>query len=170
MPIASRHNFDQILAANKSKIYRICVVYAVAPLEPEDLFQEVTYQIWKSLPSFDERSNVNTWVYRIALNVCMGFQQRSSKNENPIRLESIHFEAPSITPETEQEERYEALYKCIQKLEEVDRSIIIMTLEELSYKEIAWITGLTANHVAVKMKRARKALLRCITTKNDFYE
>jgi len=64
-------NFGQVLNDNKDKIYRICRIYAVASIEPEDLFQEVTFHLWKAFSSFESRSGLNTWVYRIALNVCM---------------------------------------------------------------------------------------------------
>ena len=82
-----------------------------------------------------------------------------------MRLESIQFEPPASIPDIIQEERYKALYSCIHALNEVDQSIVILSLDELSYKEIGKITGLTENHIAVKMKRVRKALLSCITTK-----
>lgn len=159
-------NFEQLLEYNKDKIYRICRIYAVAPIEPEDLFQEVTLHIWKAFSSFESRSDMNTWVYRIALNVCMRYKNKlENRNEKMVRLESIQFEPASSIPDTDQQEKIKALYSCIHTLNETDQSIVILSLDELSYKEIAKITGLTENHIAVKMKRMRKVLLSCITTK-----
>ena len=161
-----RPNFEQVLENNKDKIYRICRIYAIAPIEPEDLFQEVTIHIWKAFSSFESRSGMNTWVYRIALNVCMRYKNKlENRSGKMMRLESIQFEPPASIPDMIQEERYKALYSCIHALNEVDQSIVILSLDELSYKEIGKITGLTENHIAVKMKRVRKALLSCITTK-----
>ncbi|WP_339752691.1 RNA polymerase sigma factor [Algoriphagus aquimarinus] len=84
--------FTTTVEDNKYSIYRICRIYAVPPIEAQDLFQEVVYQIWKSLPDFEEKSNINTWIYKIALNVCMRSKNQLSKG-NPItvRLESIEF-------------------------------------------------------------------------------
>lgn len=158
--------FEQVLEDNKSSIYRICKVYAVSPMEPDDLFQEVVFHVWKAFPSFEGKSSVSTWVYRIALNVCMRNKSRLEKsNENLIRFESIQFQVPAAMPDTHTQERYAALYECIRSLNKLDQSIAILVLDELPYKEIASITGLTENHIAVKMKRIKNALLKCINTK-----
>ena len=86
-------------------------------------------------------------------------------NNNSVRLESIHFTLSENTPDKIQKEKYQALQSCISTLNEIDKSIVILYLEELPYKEIAAITDLTENHIAVKMKRIRKTLLKCITYK-----
>jgi RNA polymerase sigma-70 factor (ECF subfamily) len=159
-------NFEQILKENKDKIYRICRIYAVSPIEPEDLFQEVIYQTWKAISTFEGKSSISTWIYRIALNVCLGTKKEiEKKNGKMVRLESIQFEPASSVPDRSQQEKYKALHDCIYSLNEKDQSIVILSLEELPYKEIAKIIGLTENHIAVKMKRIRKVLLNCITYK-----
>ncbi len=82
-----------------------------------------------------------------------------------VRLESIQFEPAENPPDTNQQEKYQALHDCISSLNESDQSIVILYLEELLYKEIAAITGLTENHIAVKMKRIRKMLFDGIAYK-----
>ncbi|MCC1484062.1 sigma-70 family RNA polymerase sigma factor [Winogradskyella sp. E313] len=158
-------NFGHLLKANKETIYRICRIYAVSPIEPQDLFQEVTYQIWKSLKSFKGKSNINTWIYRIALNVCMSSKLKlEKKREKTVRFDAIQFKASNDSL-NEEDEKYKFLKECITTLNESDTSIIVLYLEELSYKQIAEITGLTENHIAVKMKRIRKKLFDCINPK-----
>ena len=157
--------FKKILDENKHSIYRICRIYAVSPIEPQDLFQEVVFQIWKSLPSFKENSSMNTWIYKIALNVCTRRKQQLKGNRETVRLESIEFELSESPANINQQEKYKALYDCISCLEESDQKIIVLYLEGLAYKKIAEITNLTENHIAVKMKRIRKKLLECITPK-----
>ena len=159
-------NFEQVLETNKETIYRICRIYAISPIEPQDLFQEVVYQIWKSLSSFKERSNINTWVYRIALNVCMRSKLKlEKKQEKTIRIDAIQFKVSGDSSNEKDDEKYKFLKECIATLNESDTSIIVLYLEELSYKHIAEITGLTENHIAVKMKRIRKKLFDCINPK-----
>ena len=159
-------NFEEILKANKEKIYRICRIYAVSPIEPQDLFQEATYQIWKSLPSFKGKSNIDTWVYRVALNVCMRSKLKLEKNSTKTdRFDSIEFKATEYISNDRDDEKYQFLKECITTLNESDTSIIVLYLEDLSYKQIAEITGLTENHIAVKMKRIRKKLFECINPK-----
>jgi RNA polymerase sigma factor (sigma-70 family) len=154
----------QILESNKNRIFRICRSHCSETEEAKDLFQDVVFHLWKSLPSFKQESNINTWVYRITLNVCIRSKQRSLKKERQqVRLESIHYEniaEPVVYP---LQEKLQKLHQCISKLGETDKSIIILHLEELSYKEIAQITGLTENHIAVKIKRIREKLFTCIS-------
>ncbi len=158
--------FEQLLEKNKEKIYRICRIYAVSPLEPQDLFQEVVFAIWKSIPSFKGNSNIDTWVYRITLNVCLRFKQKSAKKDfKTVKLEAIQFIPVEISSDSDQQEKYKKLASCISKLNSENTSIIVLYLEGLKYKEIAKITGLTENHIAVKMKRIKKILLNCITNK-----
>ena len=160
------NTFEQIIEENKGKIYRICKIYSVSPLEPQDLFQEVLYAIWKSISTFNGNSNISTWIYRITFNVCLRSKQKLEKmNFKTVRLESIQFVPVEISLDTTQQEKHNALISCISSLNENDKSIIILYLEELKYKEIAEITGMTENHIAVKMKRIKKTLLNCITNK-----
>ncbi len=162
----SEKKFEQILEKNKHKIYRICKIYAVSPIEPQDLFQEVVFQIWKSYATFKGNSNISTWIYKIALNVCLRSKMKLEKNNNKmIRLESIQFLPVKNIPEEGEQEKYQYLRDCISTLNEGDKSIVVLYLEDLSYREIASITGLTENHIAVKMKRIRKRLFECITPK-----
>lgn len=159
-------SFEEILDRNKHKIFRICNIYAVPPIEPQDLFQEVIFQIWKSIDSFNSNSSIDTWVYRICINVCLRSKMKLDKSySNTDRLESIHFTPIEKETDTFEQEKLKYLKECISSLNETDTSLIVLFLDELSYKEIAAITGLSENHIAVKMKRIRKKLFECITPK-----
>jgi len=156
--------FEKIIQNSKASIYRICKIYAVKPLEPQDLFQEVVLQVWKSYASFKGKSGVKTWIYRIALNVCMSSKLKLEKHRHQsMKLTSIRIEAEQINEE--EKARFDALRACINELKEGERSLVVLYLEELSYAEISEILGITENHVAVKMKRIRKKLFGCIIKK-----
>jgi len=158
--------FKEIVEDNKVSIYRICRIYAVAPLELEDLFQEVVFQVWKSYSTYNGKAEIGTWIYRIALNVCMRFKLRLEKqNTLTAELTTNGIVFSDTSGDDDQEERFIALRSCIRTLKETDQSLVILYLEGLAYKEISDITGLTENHIAVKMKRIRKILLDCITPK-----
>lgn len=158
--------FNRILEENKTNIYRICRIYAISPIEPQDLFQEVVIHIWKSYSTFKGKSNISTWIYKIALNVCNRSNMKfRSLNSQTMRLESIQFRLSETIPDQIDEIKFTALSECISFLDAIDGSIVILYLDELPYKEIAAITDLTENHVAVKMKRIKKILLDCITPK-----
>jgi len=160
------NTFEQILEENKGGIYRICKIYAVSPIEPQDLFQEVVFHIWKSYSTFKEKSNISTWIYKIALNVCNRSKMQFERlNNKTTRLESIEFGLSEKPTDESEQMKYKALYDCISYLNDTDKAIVILHLDELPYKEIAAITDLTENYVAVKMKRIKKILLDCITPK-----
>lgn len=159
-------NFEQILEENKNKIFRICRIYATTPLEPQDLFQEVVSEIWKSLDGFKGKSSINTWVYKITLNVCLRSKLKLDKSNNKTdRFESIHFTPVEKEIDLSEQEKFKFLKQCISTLNESDTSLIVLYLDDLPYKEIALITGLSENHIAVKMKRIRKKLFECIAPK-----
>lgn len=164
--VDSSTSFEEIIEANKVSIYRVCRVYAESPIEPKDLFQEVVYHIWKSFDSYKGDAQMSTWIYRIAINVCVRYKLKLDKHNNKTtRLSAITILPVIGSEDEEQKDRFAVLRSCIQRLKEADRSIVVLFLEGLAYREISEVTGLTENHVAVKMKRIRKTLFDCITLK-----
>ena len=158
--------FEQLLEDNKGSIFRICRIYSSSPIEPEDLFQEIVVQVWNAYSTFQGKSDINTWVYRIALNVCLRYKSRSERlDKKTLGLDAIQFELASLDQDHYQKAQFIALKGCINQFDELNQSIVILSLDELSYKEISEITGLAENTVAVRMKRIREKLLNCITSK-----
>jgi RNA polymerase sigma factor (sigma-70 family) len=152
---------------NQQKLLRVCSVYAEDDDDKKDLFQEALIQIWQSMPTFERKSSLSTWMFRITLNVCLRLQSKQLKKKDRfLKMDSI-----SITHITEEEtnhEEHEQLVKlrsCIKRLNDADKAVITLYLEELSYGEISSITGLTENNIAVKVKRIKSRLMNCITEK-----
>jgi RNA polymerase sigma-70 factor (ECF subfamily) len=157
--------FLDVLESNKDKLFRVCSVYTQNSSDSEDLFQEVVIQIWRSLSSFKEDSKLYTWMYRIALNVSIRYQSKASKKQRKLTsLNGITLKN-SFEPEESFEENTNLikLRSCINLLKDGDKSIITLYLEEIPYKEIGQILGITENHVAVKIKRIKKKLFNCIS-------
>lgn len=123
------------------------------------MFQEIVLQLWKSFPTFRGESKLSTWMYRIALNTAIsGFRK---KRITTTELSSISYQLQDIaTPR--QEEEMKALYVAIEKLTDIEKSIVLLYLEDKPYDEIADITGITANYVAVKMNRIKEKLRKLI--------
>ena len=156
--------FIDLLEANKKKIFRICRAYAQEEEGQKDLFQEVVFNLWQSVDSFRGESNINTWVYRVALNVCMRSRLQIQKKQNrQVPLESVTFHyASGEKDHLEEKETRALLYRCIATLKEADKALVILYLEDMPYKEIASVAGITENHVAVKLKRIREKLSDCM--------
>jgi RNA polymerase sigma-70 factor (ECF subfamily) len=158
--------YVDIIEENKHSIYRVCKLYATEIFESEDLFQEVVYQIWKSFPSFKGTSKVSTWIYRIALNVCYKSILKHKKASDKITsLDAVKVEEIAASNSHDENSRYEALQACINQLSKADQAVIVLFLEELSYREISETIGISENYVAVKMKRIREILHACLTLK-----
>jgi len=158
------NNFLSALEKNHSKLFRICSVYTKEKEDAKDLFQEVLVQIWESIGAFENRSSIETWMFRIALNVCLRFRSNSIKERK--QFISVDYELARDMVEdqraTEHLQQLTKLKSCIRLLNEAERAVIALHLEELPYKEISNITGLTENTIAVKIKRIKKKLLKCV--------
>jgi len=154
--------FLDALAENKDSLFRLCLAYSSSQEDAQDLYQEVLINIWKSLPGFKGESKISTWMYRIALNNCL---RASQKRRNKLKLfkniKYVDIENLEVKTEDDNSSRLTMLYHCIKKLNHSDTSIVMLFLEDMSYKEISVVTGLSENHIAVKMKRIRTKLLNC---------
>ena len=159
--------FLSALEENQDKLYRICSIYSDSKEDSKDLFQEVLVHIWKSMNSFKGNSSIGTWMFRIALNVCLRFKSKYTKKQNRlIKLDSISISNISSEQERENDdEKLIALRECIKKLNAGDKAMVALYLEELRYREISDILGISENHIAVKIKRIKSKLFNCINEK-----
>ncbi len=156
--------FLEVLKQNKQKLFRICLVYSKNSEDAKDLLQEVCIHIWKSLPAFKSKSSIDTWVYRITLNTCLRFRSNHIRKRERF-VSMMHTNFISIETQNENSELKEKLIQlrnCISLLNKADKAIITLYLEQLPYKEISNILGLSENHVAVKVKRIKSKLFNCI--------
>jgi RNA polymerase sigma factor (sigma-70 family) len=160
-----KNTFLTAVEQNQHKLLRVCSVYAEDDEDKKDLFQESLIQIWQAMPSFKGKSSVSTWMFRITLNVCLRVQSKQKKKKERFRtLDSVNIEhLRDDEVNHEEQERLVKLRNCIKKLNDADKAVITLYLEELPYSEISSITGLSENTIAVKLKRIRGKLLNCIT-------
>ncbi len=143
-------------------IIKICRAYSNSQEDFEDYYQEVCLQIWRSKGNFKGNSEWSTWIYRLSLNVCMTIRTRENKRQVQI---TNSCELPEIANQelfSFQDESLEKLYVAIKQLSELDRAIIVLYLEERSYKEIATILGARSNTVGVRIQRIKKKLKQLI--------
>lgn len=144
---------------NMGLIKSLCRAYAKDEEDLKDLIQEVTLQLWRSHEKFEGRSQVSTWVYRVTLNVCLSQARKRKKDLPQYSLENFDIGEEIDTTEQEQ---IGMLYKAIRQLKEGDRAIVLLYLEEKSYKEMADILGMTVTNVGVKVNRLKIQLKRMI--------
>jgi RNA polymerase sigma-70 factor (ECF subfamily) len=132
-----------------------------------DLFQEIVAQLWKSFPSFRRESKVSTWMYRVALNTAITSFKKSKRRPDQNRLTYENFQIEDENYDIETEENIKLLHKAVQQLTGIEKSIVLLFLENKKYEEIAEITGITQNYVRVKMNRIKKKLKKLMDNQEE---
>lgn len=158
----NQKRYEDIIRTHKDSIYRICLGYIYETDLVEDLFQEVLIALWKSLSSFRDEAKLSTYIYRVTVNTAISFNRKRTKHKQESRLEFPLPVHDSPVDEITSREEFQLLRSCIRRLEDQDRLIISLYLEELSYKEIAGVAGISVNYVGVKINRIKELLKRCI--------
>ena len=147
--------FIELVRENERLIYKVCSVYVSDEFPMADLYQEVIYNLWKGFSKFRNECSVSTWMYRIALNTCITGMRKELRR--PQHVPILELQEQLIEPESLAENIRE-MYKLIHQLKTLERAIVLLWLEEKSYQEIAEITGLSVNNVAIKLKRIKEKL------------
>lgn len=144
-------------------IIKICRAYTNSQEDYEDYYQEVCLQIWKSRDNFKGNSQWSTWIYRISLNVCLTLLKKNKKKKD---IPTENFSAEEVEENHFfTDEALNLLYAAIKKLTEIDRAVILLYLEEKSYKEIAEITGTNSNNIGVRITRIKSRLKKLLDGK-----
>lgn len=136
-------------------IYKVCYLYTTPNAPLNDLYQEVVLNLWKAFPKFRGECKTSTYIYRIALNTCISFIR---KEKNLPEIITLTAEADRMEEADETQAMLKQLYRLINRLGQLEKSIILLYLEEKSYEEISEITGLTVTNVATKLSRIKEKL------------
>ena len=164
---ADEHKFLELVNENRNRILKVCRVYSWNPSDQEDLYQEILFQIWRALPGLKENAYANTWLYRIAINTSISFtRKRAARGGRALQLNPAeltrHIEARQ-TDDGPRGDNLAKLYEAIAQLDAVERALITLFLEDLSYEQIADVLGVSANNVGVMLHRAKKKLSALMT-------
>ena len=144
-------DFSRIVKQHKSTIYTVCYMFSKDADEVNDLFQEVLINLWKGFTSFQGRSDLSTWIWRVSLNTCISCERKKKLDTVPLSMEINLFE-----DQDEDSQQIQLLHKRIHQLKPFDRAIVLLWLENLSYEEIGAIVGITAKNVGVRLYRIKE--------------
>ena len=155
--------FESRISQNSPLIHKICRIYAYSEADRQDLFQEIVIHLWKAYPQFKGTSKFSTWLYRVAINTAItGLRKQKSfiKSYEPEML-------PSHLPDEKgnEEEQWNQLYTAIARLNEIEKAIVMLYLEDRSYDEMEDILGISQGNLRVKMTRIKDKLRQL--TKNN---
>lgn len=148
--------FQQLFEANSKKVYNLCYGYTGDSDSANDLMQDTFIKVWQNLDKFRNQAQLSTWIYRIAVNTCLSYL-RTAKRRATDELNDTIIENYTEEP-SEKHEQIALLYKSIAQLEENERLIITMVLDEVPYPEIAEIAGVSEGNLRVKIHRIKHKL------------
>lgn len=156
--------FKNWIGEHAGAVLKVARAYTFTAEDCQDLVQEILLQVWRSLPGFEGRSSAATWIYRIALNTALGWhrdEHRRQSHHNHIAgfdIENVAAENADCTRQAASRETVERLYHAIQQLPKTDAALVLLYLDELSYREMAEVLGISESNVGVKLNRAKTAL------------
>lgn len=149
------NKFTQIVKENKTAIYTVCYMFSKDKEEVEDLFQDTLINLWNGFEKFKGESSVSTWVWRVALNTCISTDRKRRRQGQKIPLQ---MNIDLYSDNDDASVQVQILHKRIGSLGVIDRAIILLWLEGMSYDEIGAIIGITAQNVGVKLYRIKEQL------------
>jgi len=159
---SKQKEFSQLIKGNQGLIIKVSRLYTNSLEDEQDLFQEIVLQLWRSYDSFKGNSKISTWMYRVALNTAITLFRKKKKSPLTSELDEVHFEYEQ-EQDDEKQAQISLLYKVIKLLPNVERAIVMMYMDDVSYKEIAETLGITEVNARVKMNRLKKTLKELMT-------
>ncbi len=153
--------FIELIKNHEGILHKICNIYFFRNPYREDYYQEMLIRLWKSFPNYNNQSAFSTWLYRVALNTAIDIIRKQNLQPKHTELSKIEYNIPEHDPNIESDKK-EKLYQAINYLSDVEKSIIILYLEDYSYKEIAEIIGLSESNTGVKINRVKIQLIKIL--------
>lgn len=153
-----KKNFLNDFEENQNIVHKICRLYTTNEQAHKDLFQEITIQLWKNYPKFRGDAKFSTWMYRVALNTAISLYRKSTRSIKTQDYSEVSFKIKTEDYDDTEEQQLASLYKAIQSLNDIDKALIFLYLEDKPYKEISETLGISAVNARVKMTRAKDKL------------
>ncbi len=152
-----RDTFQNLVEEHKKILYKVCNSYCRERDSRDDLAQEIMIQLWRSFGKFDGRCRFSTWMYRIALNVAISFYRSESARTRHVISDQQHLLETVVETESQPED-IRLLYQFIDGLDPFNKALILLYLDENSYREIADVLGITETNVATKISRLKNKM------------
>ena len=152
-----QEDFLQVINKYQYMIRKYCIIYGNGIMSSEDLYQEILYNLWKSYSSFRGDCGLSTWIYRITINTCITAFRLKNKEVKQLELRK----ALDICDDDNIKKKVniELIHNIIGQLSLVDKSLMLLWLEEKSYKEIAEIMGLSETNIASRLNRCKEKVI-----------
>jgi RNA polymerase sigma-70 factor (ECF subfamily) len=154
--------FKSWLVEHGGAVLKVARAYTLTAEDCQDLAQEILLQVWRSLPQFQGRASASTWIYRVALNIALGWRRkehrRRTRQQSILAVEDLSVAGLDSGQQIVRREAVQRLYAAIRQLPKTDAALVLLYLDDLTYRQMAEVLGISEGNVGVKLNRARKAL------------
>jgi len=151
--------YIRIIGENRNLIYKVCYSFCTDPEDRKDLEQEILINIWKGVGRFNGQVKISTWIYKIALNTAISYYRKEKKKGIRISIDrTVISLSDTDPPDADYQQAIARLYQFISELQELDKAVILLYLDDIKYSEISSIIGITESNVATKINRIKKKL------------
>lgn len=156
------HNFVTQLEQNQNIVHKICRLYTNDSNAHNDLFQEITIQLWRAYPKFRGDSKFSTWMYRVALNTAITLYRKSKRRVVTQDFEGVSFKIKADEYDDTAEVQLSLMYAAVKNLNDIDKALVFLYLEDKNYKEISSTLGISEVNARVKMNRIKGKLRKIL--------
>jgi RNA polymerase sigma-70 factor, ECF subfamily len=161
--------FKSWLNEHRGAVLKVARAYTLNNEDFQDLAQEILLQVWRSLPQYQGRASAATWAYRVALNTALGWQRKQRHRQNDLgpifQVEELACANSDSAQQASQRETVERLYAAIRQLPKTDAALVLLYLDDMNYRQMADVLGISESNVGVKLNRAKKALAELMKDK-----
>ena len=159
MKSTNENEFVTLVQKHQNLIHKICRLYTRSDAEHKDLFQEITIQLWKAYPKFRGDSKFSTWMYRVGLNTAITLYRKSKRRIQSLNIDDFSYKIPQTEAyDDTEDQQLQLIYEAIKKLNDIEKALIFLYLENKNYKEISETIGISEVNARVKMNRVKKKL------------
>jgi RNA polymerase sigma-70 factor (ECF subfamily) len=151
-------NFVELLEKHQNIVHKVCRLYTNNQDAHNDLFQEITIQLWKAYPKFRGDAKFSTWMYRVGLNTAITLYRKSKRSIKTQEFETVSFKIKSVEYDDTEEQQLKLLYEAVHQLNDIEKALVLLYLEDKNYKEISETLGISEVNARVKMNRVKKKL------------
>lgn len=151
-------SFVELLEKHQNIVHKVCRLYTNNQDAHNDLFQEITIQLWKAYPKFRGDAKFSTWMYRVGLNTAITLYRKSKRSIKTQEFETVSFKIKSVEYDDTEEQQLKLLYEAVHQLNDIEKALVLLYLEDKNYKEISETLGISEVNARVKMNRVKKKL------------
>ncbi len=152
------HSFVAELEKNQNIVHKVCSLYTYDKDAHNDLFQEITIQLWKAYPKFRGEAKFSTWMYRVALNTAITLYRKDKRKVKTQDFDSVIYKIASNEYDDTEEQHLKLMYKAVRQLNDIDKALVFLYLEDKDYREISETLGISEVNARVKMNRIKNKL------------